>query len=417
MIISHMIKFKKSVLELKTVILDKLWIILEIMKRHAIEEDMRIREETLDNIIPICSHDEKAILLDLVKPHLRTKTRNLQIMNKEYEQIGKETEKAFAQVIMDSHMYPSTMPTTKVTLAPPKQVTEPMIQIAPMTGPQVSGPSVLITIDTLKDSEDTIMVDNIKISMTTSDNDMDKVDKTFVSTKDMCTNDTSVQQDEVPSNDAIELNKEKDTQDDKTLVKEIPIKNECMDTSQNTIFTPSTSLLSRLTPDSTSLDAWGEEDLMKIIILAMENAKENQVMRNPLFLELINILNDLVPANKKVAKIQSVEDVDSILTSFKAHFTNLVDSTTRIIEDEYKKERLNELVKNFTLDLKSLKIGQSILKELAAKGKKVIANCMDRVNFTSEHIKKIEETEIMVDSIRKLVETSMQDMNISNNVY
>src|SRR5271156_1759634 len=134
-------------------------------------------------------------------------------------------------------------------------------------------------------------------------------------------------------------------------------------------------------------------------------------MRNPPFLESVNILNDPVPAEKKVEKFQSVDDVDIILTSFKAHFTSLVDSAMRIAEDEYKKERLIELVKNFTLDLKSLKIGQSMLKELAAKGKKVIANCMERVKFTSEHIKKIEEAEIMVDSIRKLVETSMQDMN------
>ena len=70
MVISHMIKFKKSVLELKTMIPDNFWNILEIMKRHAIEEDMKIREETLDTLLPICSHDEKAILLDLVKPHL-----------------------------------------------------------------------------------------------------------------------------------------------------------------------------------------------------------------------------------------------------------------------------------------------------------------------------------------------------------
>lgn len=85
MIIKHMIKFKRKVLELKTVVPEKVWNILKFLKRQDIEEDLRIRENILDESLPICSVGEKTLLLDLVKLHLRTKLRTLQIMDKDYE--------------------------------------------------------------------------------------------------------------------------------------------------------------------------------------------------------------------------------------------------------------------------------------------------------------------------------------------
>lgn len=78
-------------MELKTVIPNQVWNILDSLKKQSIKEDMRIREKTLDEDLTLCSFEEKSLLLDLVKPHLRTKLRNLQIMNKDYDLVTKET--------------------------------------------------------------------------------------------------------------------------------------------------------------------------------------------------------------------------------------------------------------------------------------------------------------------------------------
>lgn len=59
MIIKHMIKFNKIVLEIKIVIPDNVWNILDFLKRQDIEEDLRIRENILDESLPICSVEEK----------------------------------------------------------------------------------------------------------------------------------------------------------------------------------------------------------------------------------------------------------------------------------------------------------------------------------------------------------------------
>lgn len=91
MIIKHMLKFKKIILELKTVTPDNVWNILEFLKRQAIEEDLRIRGKILDESLSVCSLEEKNLLLDLVKLHLRTKSRTLHIMDNNYELVAKET--------------------------------------------------------------------------------------------------------------------------------------------------------------------------------------------------------------------------------------------------------------------------------------------------------------------------------------
>lgn len=89
MLVKHMLKFKKIVLELKIIIPDNVWNILEFQKRQAIEEDLWIREKILDDTLLVCELEENKLLLDLVKPHLRTKTRTLNIMGKNYELVAK----------------------------------------------------------------------------------------------------------------------------------------------------------------------------------------------------------------------------------------------------------------------------------------------------------------------------------------
>lgn len=101
MLIKHMIKFKKIILELKTAIPDKVWEIIDTLKRKATKEDFKIREKTLDFNLPVCSIEEKTLILNLLKPHLRKKMRTLHIMNKDYELITKETKKAFEKLFLE----------------------------------------------------------------------------------------------------------------------------------------------------------------------------------------------------------------------------------------------------------------------------------------------------------------------------
>lgn len=163
-----------------------------------------------------------------------------------------------------------------------------------------------------------------------------------------------------------------------------------MDSTLVTLLPP-TTLLSSLTPDTTSLDSWEEEDLIKISVLGMEKAKEKQVMRNPLFVELVNILNNLIPLDKKVSKVSTVDDVSTILTTFKTSFSCLDESASQFVEEKYMKKRISELVSKFSLDLSSLKVGQETLKEFAERGRKIIADCMDQDKLTDTHFKKIQE--------------------------
>lgn len=112
-------------------------------------------------------------------------------------------------------------------------------------------------------------------------------------------------------------------------------------------------------------------------------------MRNPLFVESIDILNNLLPVEKKVPKVHSVEDVSNILTSFKENFSCLEESAAKVAKEKYLKKRLDELIENFSLDLKSLKVGQASLKEFATKGRKLIADYMNQDKLTADLYKKI----------------------------
>lgn len=133
----------------------------------------------------------------------------------------------------------------------------------------------------------------------------------------------------------------------------------------------------------------------------MEKAKEKQVMRNPLFVESINILNSLMPEDKKVSSVHSVDDVSTILTCFKTNFSSLEESTSKFVYEKYLKKRLSEMIGNFSLDLSSLKVGQVLLKDLVAKGRKIIAGYMDKGKLTRGLSKKIEEAESMMEIVRK----------------
>lgn len=140
-------------------------------------------------------------------------------------------------------------------------------------------------------------------------------------------------------------------------------------------------------------------------------------MRNPLFVESVNILNNLLPSDKKVSKVHSLEDVSTILSNFKTNFSSLEEFASLVAEEKYMKKRLSELVRNFSLDLISLKIGQASLKEFAVKGRKIIADCMNQDKLTTDLYKKIQEVEAMIESVRKLMENPSTDVNMCNNVY
>lgn len=168
----------------------------------------------------------------------------------------------------------------------------------------------------------------------------------------------------------------------------IRVKQEVMDSTSITPL-PFVSFLSSLTQDTTSLDSWGEEDLIKINVLAMEKEKEKQVMRNPLFVESVKILNNLLPSDKKVSKVHSVDDINTILSNFKTKFFSLEESESLVVEEKYMKKRLSKLVSNFALDISSLKVGQASLKEFVAKGRKIIADCMNQDKLTTDLYKKI----------------------------
>lgn len=188
MIVKHMIKFKKIVLELKIEILDKVWEILDTLKRQATEEDFRMREKILDSTLPICFVEEKSLLLNLVKPHLRSKMRTLHLMNKEYELISKEIEKAFEKVFLEQRMKPMFVPISQV---PSKQDNVAETIMEQSTGPQDSAPVVKVQtkVDkfapmtkSLKDS--TIIIDNVEIAMAATDTNLDKFEEAFVSTQE-----------------------------------------------------------------------------------------------------------------------------------------------------------------------------------------------------------------------------------------
>lgn len=78
-------------------------------------------------------------------------------------------------------------------------------------------------------------------------------------------------------------------------------------------------------------------------------------------------------------------------------------SASQATEEKYRKKRLSELVSNFSLDLSSLKIGQASLKEFTAKGRNIIADCMNQDKLIIDLYKKIQEAEAMIESIRKSV--------------
>lgn len=271
MIIKHMLKFKKTILELKTVIPNNVWNILEFLKRQAIEEDLRMREKILDESLSVCSLEEKNLLLDLVKPHLRTKSRTLHVMDKNYELVAKETKKAFEKVFLNRHMYPPTTPTTQV---PTKVAKELETTNVPFTGPQDSAPMIETPIEAEKSAPmtktqkyDTIFIDNVEIAMAAIDTDLDKFEEAFVSTQEvetLCGDTPPNQQEEVLIEDITDEKEEKEKgeeemkeseQTDEPFV-EMPIrvKQEVMDNTPITPL-PSISLLSSLTPDTTSLDS------------------------------------------------------------------------------------------------------------------------------------------------------------------
>lgn len=210
--------------------------------------------------------------------------------------------------------------------------------------------------------------------------------------------------------------KESEQIDEPSVEMPIRVKKEVMDSTPITPL-PSISFLSSLTPDTTSLDSWGEENLIKISFLAMEKEKEKKVMRNPLFVESVDILNNLLPSNKKVSKVHSVDDVSTILSNFKTNFSSLKESTSVVAEEKYMKNRLSELVTNFALDLSSLNIGQASLKEFSTKGRKIIANCMNQDKLTTNLYKKFQEAEAMIENVRKSVEDPSTNVNMCNNVY
>lgn len=315
-------------------------------------------------------------------------------------------------------MYPPSAPATHV---PFEQAKDSEIPDAPMIGPQDFAPIVLAPKKPMEEKEDTIVIDNVEISMVAIDKDLDKFEEAFVSTKEveiLCAHESPKQQDEVQIEDLTRKEEEKEDEpiDEPSIKILVQVKSEVMD---NTLLTPkpSISLLSSLTIDTTSLDSWGEEDLMKISVSAMEKAKEKQVMRNPLFVESVTILNNLLPEEKKVIKVHSMDDVSKILSSFKENLSSLEEETSKIAEEKYLKKRPNDLIGNFSLDLNSLKVGQASLKEISTKGRMIIANYMNKDKLTLELSKKIQQAKLVMEVGRKLVEDPSKDINMCRNVY
>ena len=116
-------------------------------------------------------------------------------MDKNYELVAKETEKAFEKVFMNRNMYPPTVPTTNV----PTMVSKYLETInVPSTGPQDSVHIVNASIEAEKTvpitetpKDDSIFIDNVKITMAVTNMDLDKFEEAVISTqeaKKLCSN-------------------------------------------------------------------------------------------------------------------------------------------------------------------------------------------------------------------------------------
>ena len=75
-------EFKKNVVELQASIPNQLFEKLEERRLRAIEEDNKMREDTMRKLCSLISYEDMNNVLGNVKPLLRTKMRIVRLMTK-----------------------------------------------------------------------------------------------------------------------------------------------------------------------------------------------------------------------------------------------------------------------------------------------------------------------------------------------
>jgi hypothetical protein len=123
MVIDHMLLYKNNLIKLEGSIPQDLYNRLEIIKQRAIEEDEKIRIRTIESMKTMVSNVEYTRILNAIKPLLRSKTRLMKIMDKNYDKISEETSKVVEKFLIEKFPIPpkETQVEPAPTMEPPKK--------------------------------------------------------------------------------------------------------------------------------------------------------------------------------------------------------------------------------------------------------------------------------------------------------